>query len=252
MHRPSPRRFACAVTRAAVVSLVAGCAFAAPASAQTLAQHEFSTPFDRLPDAEGLWSRIGSSGVLVTADGELLVNDNSPGDCIAFQSLLGEIEAAHRVTATVRMRVLTHFGGDTSLIEISRPGLEMLVRFTRDRVEILERRDGREPYWLGGAAVDLLDDRELRVTKLAVTEDPLESVIVEVINGDSAVELLRVAGRGNGQLGVGRILFGSVDYPSYGASVWTRFDVSVVPIEPQGGVRTEQQSVGALKASYRR
>lgn len=248
MHRPSPRRLARAVTRAAVVPLVAWCALAPSAAAQSLAPHEISTPFDRLPDADGLWSRIGSSGVLVTEQGELLVNDNSSGDCIAFQSLLGEIEAGHRVTVSARMRVLTHFGGDTSLIEISRPGLELLVRFTRDRIEVLERRAGREPYWLGGAAVDLTLDRELRVTKLAVTEDPLESVVVEI--GD--VELLRVAGRGDGELGVGRIVFGSLDYPSIGASVWTRFDVSVEPIAPQGGVRAEQQNVGVLKASYRR
>lgn len=250
MHRPSPRRLARAVTRAAVVPLVAGWALASsvPATAQSLAQHEFSTPFDRLPDADGLWSRIGTSGVLVTDQGELLVNDNSSGDCIAFQSLLGEIEAGHRVMVSARMRVLTNFGGETSLIEISRPGLELLVRFTPDRVEVLERRGGREPYWLAGAAVDLTEDRKLRVTKLAVTEDPLESLVIEIQD----VEVLRVAGRGNGQLGVGRIVFGSLDYPSYGASVWTRFDVSVVPIEPQGSVRTEHQNLGALKASYRR
>ena len=250
MHRPPPRRLARAVTRAAVVLLasVAVCAGAAPAAAQQLASHEFTTVLDHLPDADDRWSKIGNSGSMVVNDSELLINDNSPGDCIAYQTLLGEIQSGHRATVSARMRVLTNLGGQAVVVEISRPGLELLLELHPDRVVALERRDGREPFWLASANVDLSAYCDLRVTKLAANEDPLESLVVEV----DGTEVLRTAGRGSGELGVGRIVFGSLDYPSFGASVWRRIEVSVVPIEVDGGVRTDARSVGALKASYRR
>lgn len=247
MHRPSPRRLARAVTRAVVVPLVAHAAFASPAIAQPLASHEFTTVFDQVPGAAGLWSQIGAAGCLVD-HGELLINDNSTGDCIAFQSMVGEIQAAHRVTVTAEMRILTNFGGQSAVIEISRPGLELLVQLDTDRIDVLERAGDRELVWLTGAPAELASYHEVSVTKLSVVEDPRESFVVAI----DGAEVVRVAGRGDGRLGVGRIVFGSLDYASLGASVWSRVDVSVVPLRVDDHVRTEERNMGALKADYRR
>jgi hypothetical protein len=246
-----PRHLDQAARRAVVLVLVFLVHPAGKVQGQPLATHAFTSTFELLPDADPRWTRLGNAGaaVLPGPEGmELLVNDNSPGDCIAFQTLLGEIEPGHRATVNTRVRVLNNLGEHSVMIEVSRPGLELLVRLDIDRIEVHERRGGRDTFWLGGADADLSVYREVRVTKLGRAEDPRESLVVEV----DGVEILRVAGRGDGALGVGRIVFGSLDYPSLGASVWRWVEVSIVPVAADGSLGADGASMSELKARYLR
>lgn len=224
---------------------------ALPAGAEVVQTYQQRTDFDVLPEkAVQPWSRVGDGHrmILEEAGGPvLLLNDNDAAERIAYQSVVGEIEAAHRIRVRARVRVLSNGDGDGALLEVSRPGMEVLVRLRTDRIDVVERLDGRQFRWLGSSPVDLTEYRELEVTKAALDEAGLETVRVAV----DGQEILRVRPRGGGGLDVGRVLLGSLSYPSYGATLWQWIDVELWATSAEGSaVSVEKSSVGSLKARW--
>lgn len=226
-----------------VVSLLAG---VLPASAQTLVSHSEYTGFSSgLPEDTGsTWVRIGTGPVLLLDRGELLVNDNSGGEVVAYQGLLGRIEAAHDLVFRGEVQVLSNLGGNAALVEVSRPGLEVIVQLYRDHVAVLERVDASSTRWLGSAPVDLERFREISVRKTSSSSPGAEEVIVEV----DRVELLRVQPRAEGTLGLGRVLFGSMGYADMGATLWRWVEVEA-QLE-QVGTPVESATLGGLKSRF--
>ncbi len=208
------------------------------------------TEFGVLPE-EGpgsLWARIGGAPAFVIGGQELVLNDNTQGDYVAYQALVGQIRATDRVRLAARVRVLSNIGGLGALIEISRPGLERVVQLYPDHIEVYERAQGRTMHWLGGAPAALATGAEVVVTKASSSEDPNEALVVTI----DGLEVLRVAGREEGELGLGRVVFGSLGYGDFGATGWTWVELRVDPMETGGRVAVESSTVGALKGRYRR
>ncbi len=219
---------------------------AASASAQTLVSHYETTTFDTgLPEETGSsWARVGTGHVLMVAEGEMLMNDNSPGMVVAYQGLLGQVEAGHDVVFRGEVKVLSNIGGEGALIEVSRPGMEVLVELYPDAINVVER-SGRDPMrWLGSAGVDLKDFRVVEIHKTSDVSGAPERVTVSV----DGVEVISVVPRGTGDLGLGRILFGSLGYPDLGATVWRWVEVRAVP-ELQKAPATPA-TVGQLKGRF--
>jgi hypothetical protein len=208
---------------------------------------EVNTQFTALPEQSGSpWTRIGSAPALVIDGDRLFLNDNSSAARIAYQTMLGEIEALDRVELSTKVQVLSNYDGDGALIEISRPGLEVVLRLRRDRVDLMERVGSREMRWLASAAVDLSVERELNFTKSAVDEEGAEWATVEV----DGVEILRERPRGGGELGVGRVLIGSLSYSGFGASIWNWIDLKLSRVDTGTRVRTEATSMSQLKRRW--
>ena len=204
------------------------------------------TEFEQYPeDAGSLWSRVGSGHALLL-DGEMVLNDNSQGSCIAYQALVGQIQADHRVVLEARVRVLSNIGGMAAMVEISRPGAELVVQLHSEQIVVMERAADRELRWLASTPVDLGAPFDLRLTKAAVTEDPAETLTVEV-DGQA---VLSCRARGLGELGTGRVVFGSLGYPDMGASGWFWVDLAVEQIEVSGVVGVEATSLGSLKGRF--
>lgn len=233
----------------ATLALAVAILFAAASSspAQTLVSHSEMTSFSSgLPDETGSsWTRVGTGYALILDGGDLLLNDNSAAEVIAYQGLLGRIEATHDVVFRAELRVVSNLGGDGAMIEISRPGMEVLVQLFPEGITVMER-DGRDgERWLGSADVDLSGFRTLTIHKTSELHPAGEQVVVAV----DGTELLRVQPHGTGDLGLGRVLFGSLGYIDFGATVWrwvevdARLDESKTP--------TAAGSVGRLKGSFR-
>jgi hypothetical protein len=198
-----------------------------------------------LPEETGSsWTRVGTGHALVLSGGELLLNDNSAGFLVAYQGLLGRLEAVHDVFFRGEVRVISNLGGEAALIEISRPGLEVLVQLFPEGIVVMERAGRDAPRWLGSAAVDLSDFHEIEVHKTSVFSPDPEQVIVSV----DGVELLRVQPRATGDLALGRVLFGSLGYADLGATIWRWVEVQAQLEEQKTPV--ERSSVGRLKARF--
>ena len=211
---------------AAICVLLLSLATVVPAAAQTLVSHSEVTSFTSgMPeDTTSSWTRVGTGHVLLVGPGELLINDNSTATVIAYQGLLGRLEASHDVVFRGEVQVLSNIGGDAALIEISRPGMEVLVQLYPDGITVMERA-GRDPArWLGTASVDLTEFCELEVHKTSNAGPDPESLTVSV-NG---VEVVSVVPRGAGDLGLGRVLFGSLGYADLGATIWRWVEVQAV------------------------
>jgi hypothetical protein len=236
---PAPRPIA---TLAFVLLL----GLAVPCLGQTLVSHFEMTSFSSgLPEETGSsWTRVGTGHALILSGGELLLNDNSAGFLVAYQGLLGRLEAVHDVFFRGEVRVISNLGGEAALIEISRPGMEVLVQLFPAGIVVMERAGRDEPRWLGSAEVDLSDFREIEVHKTSVFSPDPERVIVSV----DGVELLRVQPRATGDLALGRVLFGSLGYADLGATIWRWVEVQV-QLEEQK-IPVQWSSVGRLKARF--
>jgi hypothetical protein len=219
---------------------------AASAPAQTLVSHYETTSFGSgLPEDTGAsWARVGTGHVLLLSEGEMLLNDNSPGMVVAYQGLLGQVEAGHDVVFRGEVKVLSNIGGEGALIEVSRPGMEVLVELYPDAINVLER-SGRDPArWLGSVSVDLGEFRTIEVHKTSDASSLPERVMVSV----DGVEVISVEPRGTGDLGLGRILFGSLGYPDLGATVWRWVEVRAEPEEQK--TPATAATIGRLKGRF--
>lgn len=232
---------------ALALAVVTSFASALPCGAQTMVDHSERTSFSSgLPDASGSsWDRVGTGYALILDGDELLLNDNSSAELIAFQGLLGQIESAHDVVFRAEVRVVSNVGGDGALIEISRPGMEVLVQLFPEGIVLMER-DGRTgERWLGSVDVDLSEFREVAVHKTSRLDPAGEQVIVSV----GGQELIRAKPHGTGDLDLGRVLFGSLGYVDFGATLWrwvevdARVDVAKIP--------TTDATMGQLKGRFR-
>jgi hypothetical protein len=195
-------------------------------------------------EGAGGWSRVGSGASFLLPDASLVINDNSNTDRIAFQTLLGEVQAAHRVTLTARVKVLSNIGGDAVTMEIARPGLEAVLQLYPDGLVLLERRGTGNYRFLGTVAIDLRDYHEIVLQKSASEEGPREILSV-LIDG---VAVLHATPQGEGQLGVGRLLIGSTSYADMGASFWDWVSYRLDSVENE--VSTTQTSFGRLKSRF--
>lgn len=224
-------------------------ALAVPLRAEVVQTYKQRTLFEALPEASATpWSKVGSAPSMILEEASaLLLNDNDAGDRVAYQSMVGRVEASHRVRVQARVKVVANSDGDAALIELSRPGLEVLVRLRPDRIDVLERLEGRQTRWLGSAAADLTDYRLIEVEKAAIGEGGQEVVRV-LFEGE---EILSVQPQGGGELDVGRILMGSLSYPGYGASLWRWIEVELWRDDAEGSsVSVETPSVGSLKSRW--
>lgn len=192
------------------------------------------------------WSRIGA-GAVVIHDGRLVCNDNMPDSFIAYEGLLGQIEAEHRVEVRASVNVISNLGGQGAVIEISRPGLELIVQLHPDRVDVAER-EGRRLRWIGTAPADLSRESEIVVRKASSSDDERETLSVEI----DGAEILSCAGRGAGTLGVGRVIFGSLGYKSFGASRWGWIAVDAEAPDLGPAVPGDVSSFGSIKSGFRR
>lgn len=219
--------------------------FAAPhARASESVLHQVHDDMDSGVDS-GLWSQAGTGHALDLEDGSLLINDNAAGDRIAFQALLGDIESDHRVELGARVYVVSNLGGRGAVLEVARPGLEVILRMFPDHIELVEREASGRFGWLASAPVDLREFRDLRLVKRAAADPRGEGYEVHV-DGE---RILDVMPRESGGLGVGRVIFGATGYGDMGASVWDWVDVRVT--RPQAsGVVVESSSFGALKSRF--
>jgi hypothetical protein len=218
------------------------------AAAQTLASHYETTSFTSgIPEETGSsWARIGTGHVVLFDGGELMLNDNSPGTVVAYQGLLGRIEAGHDVVFRAELKVLSNIGGDAALIEISRPGMEVLVQLHPDRITLIERSDREPGRWLGSVSVDLTEFRVVELHKSSDAGAGPESLTVSV----DGSEVISVVPRGTGDMGLGRVLFGSLGYSDLGATVWRWVEIQAFYEEQK--TPTVEATVGQLKARFQR
>ena len=232
----------------ATLALAIAILFAAawPCPAQTLVSHSELTAFAAgLPDETGSsWTRVGTGHALILDGDQLLLNDNSAGHLISYQGLLGQIEDVHDVVLQAEVKVVSNVGGDGALLEISRPGMELVVQLFPEGIVLMER-DGREgERWLGSADADFSDFRVLSVHKTSRHHPDGEHVTVSV----DGQQLLRATPHGTGELDVGRVLFGSLGYPDFGATLWRWIEVDAHL--DQQKIPNGSGSVGRLKGSF--
>lgn len=217
---------------------------AVPTAASESVLHQVHDDLDTGLDA-GMWSQLGTGHALALQDGSLLINDNDAGDRIAFQALLGDIEAQHRVELSARVYVVSNLGGRGAVLEVARPGLEVVLRMFPDHVELVEREAGGRFSWLASAPLDLSEYRDLLLVKRA-KDDPRGEGYEVHADGQLVLDVLP---RELGSLGVGRIILGATGYGDMGASVWDWVDLRVTR-SPSGGVAVESSSFGALKSRF--
>ena len=220
---------------------------ASTAAAQSPAPVRVATDLSTFPvEGNETWQKIGAAPVL-HFEGRLVCNDNRPDAYVAFQGLLGEIDAAHAIEVRASMDVISNLGGLAGVLEISRPGLELVVQLHPDRIDVTER-EGRRLRWLATAPADLSEESELVVRRESSLADPRETLTVSV----DGVEILRTAGNARGTLGVGRVVFGSLGYNSMGATRWSRIEVDAITPDVDPAVPTDVRSFGRLKAAFDR
>jgi len=219
---------------------------AVPCVGQTLVSHFETTSFGSgLPEETGSsWTRVGTGHALLLPGGELLLNDNSAGFLVAYQGLLGRIEAVHDIYFRSELRVISNLGGEAALIEISRPGMEVLVQLYPEGIVVVERAGRDAPKWLGSVNVDLSDFHEVEVHKTSIFNPEPEQIIVSV----DGIELLRVHPRATGDMALGRVLFGSLGYSDLGATIWRWVEVQA-QLEEQK-TPAARSSIGQMKARF--
>lgn len=240
-----PRRAVLHLDVAVVAILVVLTAGFVPATAQDLVTMDDRTEMTQIPDASNSpWSRIGTAHALLH-EGTLVCNDNMGDGYIAFQGMLGELRAEHAVEFRAAVKVHSNIGGQGAVVEISRPGLELIVQLHHDRVDVAERDDGFL-RWVATAPTSMTEEHVLRVRKNSVHEDPDETLTVWV----DGVEILRARGLATGTLGVGRVAFGSLGYQSMGATQWRWVELEAEPVDADTAVPVETRSFGSLKNEF--
>jgi hypothetical protein len=211
---------------------------AAPCDANSVVQrYEMSV----LPDAED-WERIGASHAFLQEGGTLVINDNSAGERIAFQTWSGEVESTDEIHFRARVQVVSNIEGHAVTIEIARPGLELILRLYPDHMVLVER-DGSGFRWLAGYDADLSEFVELELVKEPSVDGEIEGV--QVLLG--GVLVMSAVPQATGSLGVGRVIVGSLSYPDVGASFWDWIELERIEAT---SVRTEQRTLGSIKALF--
>jgi hypothetical protein len=251
-HLEDPSLNAAAPRRCAVSCMFVLVALALGPAARLALAGDVSVLADRTYDMSVLpddaptspWARVGSGPAFLMPDQTLIINDNSIAETIAFQTLLGRIEADHAVSLTGRVKVLANSNGDAATMEVARPGLEAVLRLYTDRVDLLERKASGGYRWMGTAPVDLSVYRTVTLRKKSRREDPYETLVVEI---DGQV-VLTARPQALGGLDVGRLLVGSLSYVAVGASLWDwiRYRLESVAAD----VAADPVSMGSLKAAY--
>ena len=84
----------------------------------------------------------------------------------------------------------------------------------------------------------------IEVHKTSDASSVPERVMVSV----DGVEVISVEPRGTGDLGLGRILFGSLGYPDLGATIWRWVEVRAEPEEQKAPATAA--TVGRLKGRF--
>jgi len=218
---------------------------ATPAVSGTTLYKEARFDMGVMPDqAASSWSQVGSGASFLLPDNTLVVNDNSTSDRIGYQTLLGDVAAEHRVSLSARVKVLSSLGGDAVTLEIARPGLELVLQLHPASLVLLERRGTGNYRFLGSVPVDLSEFREIGMRKDSITEQTDERVVVTV----DGTPVLEAAPRGDGRLGVGRLLIGSTSYADLGASFWDWVSYRLETVD--AGVATTTTSFGRLKSRF--
>jgi hypothetical protein len=100
--------------------------------------------------------------------------------------------------------------------------------------------------WLGSVPVDLTEFSEIEIHKTSDAGPEPERISVSV----DGVDLISVEPRGTGDLGLGRVLFGSLGYQDLGATVWRWVEVQAVYEEQK--TPTTPATVGQLKGRFQR
>lgn len=229
-----------------VLAAGATCATVGPvrADADVVADRYFDMSVlpDNVPASP--WERVGSAPAFLLPDQSLIINDNSVAENIAFQTLLGQIEADHSVALTARVKVLSNLDGHAVTMEIARPGLEAVLRLFPDRADLVERERDGSYRWLATFPVDLEEYHTITLRKESRVEDAAETVSVLV---DDQV-VMQTKPRCAGGLGIGRLLIGSLTYGGVGASLWDWVSYRLVAVS--GELPAASISVGALKTGY--
>ncbi len=192
------------------------------------------------------WTRLGhGTAMLLPDEGSLFLNDNRSDDRIGYQTLLGAIEAQNRVRLSARVRVLTNFDGRGTVMEISRPGLQVALHLYADRVDLVERGADGQWRWMASASANFFDEYHEVVLEKDSDQAPQGEMVRLWLDGTLIAERRP---RADSLLEVGRIIVGAMSRPSFGASVWNwlRYDLDGIGKSlPQSGM-----SVGAWKAGF--
>ena len=192
------------------------------------------------------WEKIGGGATILLPDGSLLINDNRGDDKIGYQTLLGRISEQNRVIISARLKALSNFDGRGAVMEISRPGLQVGLRFFPDRLILVERDEDGEWRWLASSSVDLFNDFHEVALEKGSSAGPDGERIKVWLDGVLVADVKPCAAS---LVPVGRVVIGALSRPSLGASIWDwmRYDldglVSALP--------SEEGSFGSLKATFR-
>ena len=191
------------------------------------------------------WEKLGGGATILLPDGSLLINDNRGDDKIGYQTLVGRIQSENRVIISARLKALSNFDGRGAVMEISRPGLQVALRFFPDHLELVERKDSGDWRWLASRSVDLFHEfHEVSLEKSSSAEDGGERIRVW-LDGSLMAD---VKPQGDSTLPIGRVLIGALSRPSLGASIWDwmRYDLDGLV----SSLPADESSVGELKASF--
>lgn len=204
--------------------------------------YEMSTYLDQ--DAPP-WTRIGDGAAILLDDGSLLINDNRSDDQVSFQTLLGQIEAENRLVLSARLKALSNFDGKGSVLEFSRPHLQVALHFFADRMELVEMNPAGKWCWLATVPADFFNEyHEVKLVK-GSNREPGGEMIGVWLDGTQRV---LVEPKGGSRLEVGRVIMGATSRPSMGASIWdwVRYDLDGL----SKGLPSSPKTFGGLKAGF--
>jgi len=198
------------------------------------------------PDqAANPWTRIGDGAAILLDDGSLLINDNRSDDQVSFQTLLGQITASSRLVLSARLKALSNFDGKGSVLEFSRPHLQVALHFFADRMELVEMNPAGKWSWLATVNVNFFDEfHEVKLVKNSSQEPDGELVGVWL----DGTQVVLVQPKGGSRLEVGRVIMGATSRPSMGASIWdwVHYDLDGL----SKGLPADTTSFGSLKAGF--
>lgn len=197
-------------------------------------------------DDSSPWTRLGyGTAMLLPDEGSLFINDNRVDDRIGYQTLLGAIQAENRVVLKARLKVLSNFDGRGTVMEISRPGLQVALHLYPNRVELVERTATGTWRWLASASADFFQDYHEVTLEKDSSGMPGGEMVRLWLDGTLIAERRPQA---DSLLEVGRIVIGAMSRPSMGASIWDWVSYDVDGLEK--GLPSSGKTIGALKAAF--
>jgi hypothetical protein len=198
------------------------------------------------PDqATNPWTRIGDGAAILLDDGSLLINDNRADDQVSFQTLLGQVTASTRLVLSARLKALSNFDGRGSVLEFSRPHLQVALHFFADRMELVEMNPAGKWSWLATVNANFFDEfHEVKLVKNS-SEEPDGELVGVWLDG---TQVVLVKPKGGSRLEVGRVIMGATSRPSMGASIWdwVHYDLDGL----SKGVPVDSSTFGSLKAGF--